>query len=342
MSAKQTFLNIIDNYKDTIYAIIGFMNFYRYDDSTHSDRKDIFVFQGRKLFRKDNADKEGDDKKYITPDIGICLPENTGIIGEVKNSFPMDKSLWEKELEQIVSYDKEFVGWPCKSGEVSNHDIVLLVHYSRAVAIRDYYREGKDDKFKISRPFCLIEYQRVNQSKSFVAFRIQEGTLSNLDIHNKLYGSNMVPMDVFIEKYSTVKIIDSEPPLPYLLQLIFENVILQKAIEHPKFKQIHKRQKIEIRTSIDEIVETLSQGFSFRALEANFTNEHRTPRREWVLRACEKLVSKSEAKWISADEKNELLAVYQKLEPVLDHYIQLCSDEEPATGIKQMNLFEQS
>jgi len=342
MTDKQSLLNLIDNYKDTIYAIIGFMNFYRYNDSTASDRSDVLVFQGRKLFRKDTADKEGNEKKYITPDIGVFLPEGIGLIGEVKNSFSKDRTLWEKEFEQVVSYDNEFVGWPGKTGEVRNHDIVLLVHYSRAVDVRDYYREGKNDRLKISRPFCIVEYQRMNQSKSFVSFRIQEGTLSNSEIHRKLYSGKMVPMDVFIEKYSTVKIVDSEPPLPYLLQLIFENIILQRAIEHPNFGRINKRQKLEVKISVDEIVETLSMGFSFRTLESNFADEHRTPRREWVLRACDKLVSTGEAKWITPDDKNELLAFYRIYENVLDHYIAICGDEGLPAGVEQTNLFEQN
>ena len=342
MSEKQTLRNLINNYKDTIYAIIGFMNFYRYDDSTASDRQDVLVFQGRKLFRKDTAHKEGDEKKYITPDIGIFLPEGIGLIGEVKNSFPKDKTLWEKEFEQIVSYDNEFIGWPGKTGEVNNHDIVLLVHYSRSVDVGDYFREGKKDKFRISRPFCIIEYQRINQSKSYVSFRIQEGKVSDSEVHKKLYSGKMVPEDILIEKYSTVKIVDSEPPLPYLLELIFENVVLQKAIEHPKFGRINKRQKLEVITSVDEIVETLSVGFSFRNLESNFTNEHRTPRREWVFRACEKLVSKGEARWVITDDKNELIAFYRTYDDILDHYIDICCDEGLSAGAKQTNLFEQN
>jgi hypothetical protein len=161
-------------------------------------------------------------------------------------------------------------------------------------------------------------------------------------ISDKLYHTSLVPMDVFIEKYSTVKIVDSEPPLPYLLELIFENVIHQKAIEHPKFGRINKRQKLEVRISVDEIVETLSVGFSFRTLESNFTDEHRTPRREWVLRACEKLVLKGEAQWVIPDDRNELLAFYRIYKNVLEHYIEMCSDEGLSTGVEQTNLFEQN
>ena len=39
----------IENYKDTLYAIIGFMNLYRYDDEKGLMRSDVIVFQGRRL-----------------------------------------------------------------------------------------------------------------------------------------------------------------------------------------------------------------------------------------------------------------------------------------------------
>jgi len=50
----------IDDYKDTIFAITGFINLYRYDDNKKSMRSDVIVFQGRRLTPPDGSE--------VTPD----------------------------------------------------------------------------------------------------------------------------------------------------------------------------------------------------------------------------------------------------------------------------------
>ena len=49
MNAEKVIKGEIDNYSDSIFAIVGFMNFYRYDDDSKKIRDDILVFQGRRL-----------------------------------------------------------------------------------------------------------------------------------------------------------------------------------------------------------------------------------------------------------------------------------------------------
>jgi len=111
--ATKSIKNKIDNYEQTIIAIIGFMNFYRFD----SDKVPPKLFQGRKLSPKEESESE-----FLTPDIGILQSDNYGILGEVKHCFPKEQDYWIKAFEQIMKYDHDLVGWPNSDGKASNFD----------------------------------------------------------------------------------------------------------------------------------------------------------------------------------------------------------------------------
>ena len=95
MSTKgiQSVLDDIDDYQDSVFAIIGFANFYRYDDDTKTIRDDVLVFQGRRLTPSPAKaiNSDGNPVEFVTPDVGILLPANTGVLAEVKKSFPADE-----------------------------------------------------------------------------------------------------------------------------------------------------------------------------------------------------------------------------------------------------------
>lgn len=105
MSGKIEFENRIDNYEQTIQAIVGFINFFRYDTEKKEMRREVIVFQGRRFSPSTGKSitEKGENVDYVTPDIGILLPTKNGVIGEVKRSFPSDQNLWHKTFKQIMN-----------------------------------------------------------------------------------------------------------------------------------------------------------------------------------------------------------------------------------------------
>lgn len=177
MSREQELKNAIDSYQDSLYAIVGFMNLYRYDDEAARMKEDVVLFQGRQLTPvKIDAEEQStivDSPEYVTPDIGIALPDDSGVLGEVKASFPEDRSLWIRDFKQLMKYDQDLTGWPNASGSVKAHDVVLLLHFSRSVAVRKFYEERKGGEISFTRPFCIIEFHRITQAKEYFSLRIQ-------------------------------------------------------------------------------------------------------------------------------------------------------------------------
>lgn len=339
MNDKEQINDEIDNYKDTIYAMVGFMNFYRYDDTSKAMKDNVLVFQGRRLepSPEKTINSNGEKIPHVTPDIGVLLPSKDGVLGEVKKSFPIEQELWIKTFEQLMSYDDDLMGWPSTDKKVNSHDIVLILHQSRTKAVRKFFEEHKGSKINFNRPFCIIEFNRSDERKAYIFFRIEYGLLSDNSVNGKLGNGVQVPMDVFIEIYSTIKIYDSEPPLPYLIELIWTNVVLRKASEETKFEKLRKNQKIEVILEIDNIIEELHQEFSFRSLYGdNHDRQPKIPKKEWVMRACEHLVKSNEATWIDST-KATVKVFFRKYDDILVHFIELCSEKEENSN--QLKLF---
>lgn len=345
MASQQVIREEVDNYKDTIYAIVGFMNLFRYDDESKSMRDNILLFQGCKLYprvEEENAeDERNNNGEYITPDIGIVLSEDYGIIGEVKCSFPRDNTLWKDDFVQLMKYDRELNGWPTITGNIKTHDVVLLTHYSRAVAVKKYFEENEEFSFK--RPFSIIEYNRFTQSKEFFSLRLQYGNISESIIGKRLEVGIPIPMNVFINAYSRYKLYDAKPPLPYLLEIIWTNIIALRAAENPKFPTLRSNQKIEVEIELNELTDLLYQQFTFYQfsstrpeLQSYYISQPKYPKHSWVVEACKKLIESGDATW--KDEGEQVVMIYFKRHTdIYDYFVKLCSKGEDKNQLKLFN-----
>lgn len=328
--AIENILNKIDNYNQTIIAIVGFMNFYKYD----SNQEPVVLFQGRRLKPSGEEDPE-----FVTPDIGILLPDNTGVLGEVKHTFPKDKELWVNAFDQMLKYDDDLFGWPNEEGRVTNHDLVLLTHQTRARAVGNYYREkNNNSEIFFSKPFCIVEYNQVSERKDFFFFRIEEGKISDEIVNSKLQEGVPVPMAILIFNYAAVKLYDDKPEVPYLMYLIWNFVVLDKASELEQYRTLRKNQKLEIVIDIDEIVETLRFGYSFRLLNSEHAEmQPQIPKKVWVKEACQKFVEWNEAKWNDTEKSTLTFRAHKQYEDTLKHFINLYIGEG---NIGQPTLFD--
>jgi hypothetical protein len=332
----------IDNYNDTIFAIIGFMNLFRYDDIHKKMRDDVVTFQGWKLHPKtEHTEEHAEVPDYITPDIGIALTGDIGIIGEVKSSFPMNQTHWMDDFVQLMKYDQELEGWPNKASIVKSHDIVLLLHFSRAVVVRKYYESKKDGEIFFTRPFCIIEFHRSSQSREFFSMRTQYGRISDSKINQRLEIGVEIPMHVFISTYSKYKLYDAKPPLPYLLEIIWTHIVTLEASKHPKFPSLRKNQKIEIEFDVCKITELLYVQFTFAQLHLNtehYNKQPKFPKQSWIIESCNILVSAGDAEWVG-EGKEKIRFKFCRRQDNLEYFMSIYSNSSDIDEDSQLNLF---
>ena len=342
VNGKQRLLDEIDDYQDTVFAIIGFANFYRFDDVTKKMRDDVLVFQGRRFTPSPAKAVNGDGNliEFVTPDLGVLLPANSGVLAEVKKSFPADEQRWLDDFKQLMAYDDDLSGWPSTSGSTPSHDVVLLVHLSRGKAICKFYEKNRGDIIQFQRPFSIIEFSRSNERQAYFFFRTAAGTLTDAGVNAKLENGVSVPMRALTSAYSEIRVYDHEPPLPYMLHLIWEHVINTKASENPKYAGLRKRQRIDVEVSVDEVVDELHEKFSFHQLHKNVgERQPKIPKQEWVQRAFDKLVKSGDAVWVDR-AKGTLKAKFIRHEDVLAYFVELCAtDQEPDN---QLPLFKEN
>ena len=316
----QNIKNRNDEYLNTIYAIIGFLNTYKYELDSNGDN--LFVFQGRKLFT--------DEKKenFVTPDLGLVISEKSGLVGEVKYSFPLDQTHWKEIFEQLYKYSIINNGWPTSTGQVENYDVVLLVHQSRSRKVVDYYLKSLPDNLKINKAFAIIEFNRSSQGKEYFHFRIEHGSLSSQKIQDRIYNGLEVPFEVYVTHYSKVKICDVEPHMSFMLYLIYE-CILDKSKGDGTFKKLTKKAKIPIETSIVEITHILREAYSFKSLQSNKYGDGQPefPKQDWVRSAIEKLIELAEAFWKDKTKGEFVYYLTPKEGDILEYYILKCVED---------------
>jgi hypothetical protein len=339
MNAEQALRNEIDNYNDSIFAIVGFLNFYRFDDRTRKMRDDVLVFQGRRLTPSEQRKAEGAAADYVTPDLGVLLPTNHGVLAEVKRSFPKNRQHWHDAFQQLMAYDDDLTGWPTPSEKVPNHDIALLLHQTRAVAVKDYYEQNMGGSIKFTRPFTIVEFNRDSEGQAFFFFRTVTGAVSQKLLADRLRLGISVPMSMYLLEYSTVKLYDAPPPLPCLLELIWTHVVAFKISNTPAYKMPARGRKVEVEVTPEEISERLETNFSFHGLQQGH-EDGRQPNvleKSWVRDACAALVKFGDAAWAEGT-KTKLIVSFVKREDVLDYFVKQCAKEPEKDA--QMELFK--
>lgn len=328
----------IDNYLQTVHALVGFMHFFRFDQSQMSVNEDVTVFQGWRLEPSDEKKikNNGEAVKFVTPDLGIVYGQSEGILAEAKASFPKNTEYWKKPFEQLMSYDDNLKGWPTDSGHVKTHDIVLLVNQERCSQIIRYYESIRGKEIKIERPFIIVQYNRSDGRRQFYFFHKQLGDLSNKVVNARLDDGEKLPMDLFVAQYAKIKLYDSEPPIPYLIQLIWENVVLPKISDNPKFPYLRKNQRLEIILQLTDILNELSDGYTFHSLHADTPGRKpQIPQKGWIIKACDCMVKYKEAEWV--DAKETIKIYFQRYDSILDHFVVCCAEEGEN---QQLNLFD--
>lgn len=319
--------NTIDDYNDTIHAIIGFVNLYLLDES-YKPRPQMKAFQGRHLIPliTEHEPTKSTNEYYVSPDLGIVFEKEKGILGEVQKNFPKEEiERGKKVFVQLKNYDQNLMGWPVNGEAIDSHEIVLLVHLTTSAYAKEFYEKQLPNiGISFERPFSIVEFGRFTQAEEFFLFRKVIGDLTEVTGEKKLWQGIPVPMRVFLSEYSKTKIYDAQPPIPYLAELIWVHVVTPIASDSPKFEHLRKKQIIEVILSIDDIVDRLNEGFSFRFWHITHPGRQpRIPHREWVRQACNFLIDCHVAEWIQDSQETKLRIFYQRYEDVMEYFTRL-------------------
>lgn len=100
----------IDNYQDTVWAIVAFVNECQWNVSQRRVDESVPYGIGKTMRR-------GADSQEVTPDAVVQKFDTQGIVAEVKHTFPPESEEDRRDeiLGQLQKYDDDLHGWWCSA-----------------------------------------------------------------------------------------------------------------------------------------------------------------------------------------------------------------------------------
>ncbi len=222
--------------------------------------------------------------EQVTPDCVIQDSSTTGIVAETKLSLPKDESQWDSNFIQLEKYDDDLRGWWTSTERIEKHDVIALVPLPRAVAFADLLEEGvAQSTWLFGRNVAVVGFFKQSGVKDFLTLKKERGSLLNQSLDSRLRRSVPIDFAHLLVEYNDRKFIDSEPPLPYLLQIIWDNLFVQYAAAAPPTSEKH----IALDVSVETVTTDLQENYGFKSSGARSPE---IPRQSTIRKALDALV----------------------------------------------------
>lgn len=257
----------------------------------------------------------------VTPDCVIQIDDKSGLIAEAKLSLPKDETLWHPAFDQLAKYDDDLTGWWTSDELIKTHDIVALVPLSRAVRFGDCFEEACRAKtLEFGRKVAVVGFFKQSGVKNFLTLKKERGLISNRILDQRLRESLAIDFSLLIREYGDRKFVEHMPPLPYVLQILWDNLFLKYAAEVPKdeSKGWHL-----IKVSVNKITSDLQENYGFKSLGARSSE---IPRPSFVQKALDALVDFNIAE--RSDDGEYLIKYKRSRKDTLEKFGRLCSESE--------------
>lgn len=195
----------------------------------------------------------------VTPDILMEINGSpNGLyqgIAEIKTDLPEDRNLWDEVIKQLKKYDDVLTY--NSTHKVNGHDLIFTTHELRTTPFKKFL-DSKPPGSRISDISNLIIMrsniaERVNQ---YLVLKAEYGTISNPDLDDILSNGVKIKLLGNLSDINQVKFVDSEPPVMYTMQLIWDHV-LKNYITLKQSREFSKNKTVIVLVGIYEIREML-------------------------------------------------------------------------------------
>jgi len=185
----------------------------------------------------------------------------------------------------MQKYDDELAGWWTKIERIPQHDVVGLVPLNRAVKFADRLEAGvRNGKWRFVRKISVVGFFKQSGVKDFMTVKKERGELSQNDLDQRLRESRAIPLDRLIIEYKDRKFVDHPPPLPYLLQIMWDHLFTRYAADT---SNANPDESATLHVSVKKVTEDLQSYFGF---ESAGPRSPEIPRAVWVRKALDALV----------------------------------------------------
>jgi hypothetical protein len=273
-------LEAVDTYREGVFAVFGLVNEVRWNPATRALDNDVHYEFGRRM-----NTSSGGEPFQVTPDC-VIQSNALGIISEVKVSLPLDESKWDRPIKQLKKYDRDLEGWWTDDEKITDYDVVSLVPLARAVRFGDLLEAGtRDGKWNFKHKTSVVGFfKTTGATKEFLTLKKERGEMSNNDLGERLRQSRLIDFEHLIVEYRDKKFIDQMPPLPYMLQILWDNLFVKYASSVPMDEN---KGWVPLKLSLDSVTTDLQEYYGFRSTGARSVE---IPRKRFVRLAMDALV----------------------------------------------------
>jgi hypothetical protein len=225
-----------------------------------------------------------------------------------------------------MKYDDDLKNWWTENLKVPNTNLVLLPHESRSVKVAEVLQSKQQSgEIVLSRPFSIVEFHRSDQRKTFYFFRKIFGDIpAATEVSDSLKYGVPVPLDILMLHYEKHKIYDSRPPMPYLLFIMWQDVISRWASEKPEFARLRKNGKLVINATVQLIADEMYEYCSFKGFNhTEDENQAKVPLGNWVADAIDALAKFEMAKWVKREESSCEI-YFKKYGSIFEQFVDKC------------------
>jgi len=327
-------LEKIDNYKQTLEAIISFSHVLRWDDNKKELKPNSYSFIARQM--DTSEENRIIPNKEINPDLIVQLDEDYGIVGEVKKSFPLNRNHWKSDFNQLQKYDDKLKGWKTSSEYINTSDIILLTHYKIKVNVSDYIKERiNNNDLHFERNFSAISFSRVQEIKMFLALEKFYGKLSDTSLDERFRLIVRVPLNKVIP-LSNIIFYDDEPELTYIMEILW-NKIFSQYPDEDAFIESGGIKIMTIEVNTHDLVKKLRTQFTDYIEDDN--RQPRLPKTNWIKKAMDKFVK---LKYAKKDDKedNNYTVKYKSIKNTLQRFTREIYESQSNKKVKNtLNKF---
>jgi len=312
----KTIRNEVEDYEQTVKALLAFGAFVIHDGELQ--RPDSEFGFGRRMTT--SLDNIVHPSGSVKPDLVAQKSSRYGIVAEAKTSLTRDQSRWSDHLAQLRKYDDELTGWWTQDEKIAHSDAVMLIHQSRGRQFVRFLQERKeDDPGAVGPHTSVVEFNRSDQAATYYFFRIEEGSILDTELSNKIETGIQIPLDDVLKSFPLIHYYDSPPPVVLLLMDLWTEVF-PSLITEGEYNE--KTGSWKIPVFISNVTEELQRAYGSGLLKQD-SRSSEFPRRKWVRQAFEWLVRQKRA--IPPANGNDNYTIYYKplRGDVLDRFIKM-------------------
>lgn len=285
-----------------MFAVLALVNESCWDPGKQTLKSDIRFEMGRRMTT--SAANRISASTTITPDCVLQFDEKLGLVAEAKLGLPKSDEMWDEDIKQLEKYDDDLSGWWTADERMAKHDLVALVPLSRAVRFCDRLDSGvRDAKWTFERNVAVVGFFKTSGVKDFLSLKKECGALSLNDLDQRLRESRQIAIDLLILKYKDRKFVDHMPPLPYLLQIMWDHLFTRYAAD---VQESESGGAVRLSLSVEKVTKDLQEYFGFTSTGARSPE---IPPLNWVRKAFDALAS---SKLASKKGDTEYVIAYKR------------------------------